>query len=627
MAKAPQLPQPERIERAVATRSQTDLIQHAVSNPTSRRLLILALALGLAGSLAIVALGISLMAGAPDAAQVAQGTLPAGTRVLSDAEAATPVTSGAQDNSLAAHSELETAPGTLEQPALFAAGPLTDALRGQPAPYFGPNYARGDGRPVYICSVDAFASYLLLAQIQMTGLDVKHGFHLGVVPYEIDTADYVISQEQIGAHMDDGSWDCDLNTIDNVARTGYGVVTAVIDESAGGDGIYARGLANIYELKGKRIAVPADSSGEFFARYALRSAGLSESAATLVQFASIDDALAAFANGSADAVSGWNPNLTQAASAGGSPLVLSNELRVIVDVIVTSRRAMLSRPRVVQAFHDAWFEALGNQIANPDAGAAAIAAWGHADYTGISHENAGPDLRAQLATIAQATLAANQRLMAEPAPLLNLIDTAQLVWRVPEIERANASTLIDPRFVLTSAHIAEYFNSGAPVNPGFSLGRAGPPPGNGQAPAAAVANPLTQPPSSASAANSALTLGTLPCSSFSFLPNSFELTDESKSVLDICVLPVMTQRTASILRVEGSAAWPGPPGTYNEAQIREFARQRALSIVNYLIGRGITAKRFIVSGVAPPPGHRETQDLLQQAADRYVRMTLASGGP
>src|SRR5579859_4219234 len=43
-----------------------------------------------------------------------------------------------------------------------------------------------DNLPTYTCAADAFASYYTLEVIQQAGLDVKHGFHLAIVPFQLD---------------------------------------------------------------------------------------------------------------------------------------------------------------------------------------------------------------------------------------------------------------------------------------------------------------------------------------------------------------------------------------------------------------------------------------------------------
>jgi hypothetical protein len=93
----------------------------------------------------------------------------------------------------------------------------------------------------------------------------------------------------------------------------------------------------------------------------------------------------------------------------------------------------------------------------------------------------------------------------------------------------------------------------------------------------------------------------------------------------LCVVPTLKQRAGLSLAVRGSAAWPGPAGTYTEAQIRGFGLQRANAVVAYLVSQGIDPARFVTDGSVPQGDHRETDDPLKQAEDRWVEMTLIVG--
>src|SRR5579871_5669368 len=61
-----------------------------------------------------------------------------------------------------------TPPKVENLPAPITAGKISDSL------------------PTYTCAADAFASYYTLEVIQQAGIDVKHGFHLAIVPFQLD---------------------------------------------------------------------------------------------------------------------------------------------------------------------------------------------------------------------------------------------------------------------------------------------------------------------------------------------------------------------------------------------------------------------------------------------------------
>ena len=515
-----------------------------------------------------------------------------------------------------------TAPALPANLVGFEAKPAPGALAGQPNPFFGPNYVPNDGKPIYVCAVDSFASYLTLMQMQTSGKDVQYGFHLGIVPYSINGKEYEITQAQDEALMKSGAWDCDLGTVDTVARTGYGVITAVIDESAGGDGIYARGINSIYDLKSKRLGYVKDTSSELFARYTLQVAQLTSSTVTLVPFDDINNVVTAFDANQIDAMSGWDPYLRERATTGGKPLVTSEQLRVILDVVVTAKLSIQNKPQVVQAFHDAYFDTLKTQLENYDYGAALIAAWGHNEWSSISKENAGADLRAQMQTIAQADLQHNARLMTNLAPIYNQIEVARRVWaEAGPLVALDAQTIVDTRFVLASAARPELQTTAQPLNTTFTLAA-----NQTQAASTQIATPTTANAKTAPPANGQTAQVVLPCKRFTFLPDKADLSDESRNVLNLCVVAALQQRPGSVVKITGSAAWPGPAGTYSETQVLGFAKQRAQSIANYLASQGVDPSRLAVNGVLPPVDHRETLDANKQAEDRYVEMTLITTG-
>jgi NitT/TauT family transport system substrate-binding protein len=479
-----------------------------------------------------------------------------------------------------------------------------------PDPVFGPDYDPGDGLPTYICGADAFGSYFTLQQMQMSGTDVAHGFHLGLVPFFLDDDPaYDVSEEQRTALLNSGQWDCLLTTLDSVALSSPGLVTAIVDESAGADQLWGRDIATINDLKGKRIAFSRGSVGEYFVYYALSIARLNPRFdVTLLPQDSVADAIEIFNAGQADAVSGWEPDIYDAEASGGVPLLSSNQLRIVIDVVVTSRQSIAGKADLVQSFHDAWFDTLKAQVENFDTAAAQIAAWGHNDWSFVYPESASDDLSLWLESVAQADLGDNACVMRDPRPIVNRLEIARRVWAASglEVPDDDVADLLSPGFVSRSAAQASLQANGNPVNDSFSL--------SAQLDLSGVST------------DDAATLVVLPCRRFTFLPESTELTLESRRILDDCVMPTLSQSVGLFLRVKGSSAWPGPPGTYTKEGILEFAEARAQSVVDYLVSQGIDPARFIVEGALPPEGHWETEDAEKQAEDRYVEMTLITVG-
>jgi ABC-type nitrate/sulfonate/bicarbonate transport system substrate-binding protein len=479
-----------------------------------------------------------------------------------------------------------------------------------PAAVFAPGYDAKDGLPEYICGADSFGSYFLLQQMQMSGKDVAHGFHLGIVPFSLDNnPDYDVSEEQRTGLLNSGKWDCLLTTLDSVALASPGVITAIVDESAGADQLWVRDIKTINDLKGKRISFSRGSVGEYFVYYTLSIARLNpRTDVTLVPQDSVANAVKTFNAGQADAVSGWEPDIYDAKNSGGVALLSSAQMRIVIDVVVTSRQSIAKEADQVQKFHDAWFDTLKAQEEHFDDAAAQIAKWGHNDWSAIQPQTASQDLKGALQSLAQADLGDNAFVMRDTSPIVNRLNIARRVWAASgaTVPSDDVKDLVNPGFVTRSAAQATLQANGKPVNDTFSI--------SAKLDLSGVNT------------NDAATLAVLPCRRFTFVPESTALTLESRRILDECVAPTLQQSVGLFLRVKGSAAWPGPKGTYKQDEIMQFAQARAQSVVDYLVSQGIDRSRFIVEATLPPQDHWETEDADIQAEDRYVEMTLLTVG-
>ncbi|HVO43812.1 MAG TPA: ABC transporter substrate-binding protein [Aggregatilineales bacterium] len=485
-----------------------------------------------------------------------------------------------------------------------------------------PVYANGvaptDPLPTYTCAADAFASYYTLEQMQVAGIDTKNGFHLGLIPFQLDGSGgtYDISEDARNELLSQGKIDCLFTTLDSTALSGAGVITAMVDESAGADQLWVNPgkIKILNDLKGMRIAYVDGSVSQFFALYALFVAGLDPKLdVKMIPVNSIDDVVARFKTGQADAVSGWEPNIDDASKSGGAKLIASDKLHVIIDVIMTSRNAISTKKGVVQAFHNAWFQTLKAQFENFPQAAKQLASWGHNDWSGISQASAEKDWRDQLSRIAQAGLAQNVAVMKDTQPVIDRLTTAQVVWGADNVPvyTGRLSDLVDAEFVLASATKSDLSTSGQPINTNFVL--------------------ASHPSFDQIAPDQGDTLAVLPCTRIDFLPDSPELSTRGKQLLDNCVVPVLNSSTGIYLKIVGSAAWPAPsdPTTtpaYQEKDIHDFALARATSVRDYLVSKGFDKRQFSVDAVVPPPERRNITDGNIQAQDRYVKMTLVTVG-
>jgi hypothetical protein len=368
-------------------------------------------------------------------------------------------------------------------------------------------------------------------------------------------------------------------------------------------------MDSLDQLQGKRIAFSRGSVGEYFVYYTLNIKQLSpRSQVTLVPQDSVADAVAAFNAGQADVVSGWEPDIYDAEQSGGVPLLSSNQLRIVVDVIVTSRQSINNEADLVQNFHNAWFGTLKAQVENFDTAASQIAAWGHNDWSFVYPETASDDFTAWLESVAQADLGDNAFVMRDTRPIISRLEIARRVWAASDVSvpADDVNDLVNPGFVIRAAEQASLQANGSPINDTFSI--------SAQLDLSGVST------------SAAATLAVLPCRTFTFLPESTELTLESRRILDNCVVPTLSQSVGLFLRVQGSSAWPAADPPWTEDDILEVAEGRAQSVVDYLVSQNIDPARFIVEAQLPPEDHWNTDDPNIQADDRYVELTLVTAG-
>lgn len=115
----------------------------------------------------------------------------------------------------------------------------------------------------------------------------------------------------------------------------------------------------------------------------------------------------------------------------------------------------------------------------------------------------------------------------------------------------------------------------------------------------------------------------LPLEKIDFQPESTRLTDQATKDLTEQVLPVL-RSSRLYLKIEGSAAWPGPAGRFSQEDIRSFAETRATSVQQFLAQQGIDPNRLLVGTLDPKfPNSLNEAELVQ---DRIVRFTLVTTG-
>ena len=390
------------------------------------------------------------------------------------------------------------------------------------------------------------------------------------------------------------------------------------------------GVKTLNDLKGKRIAFEAGGPSEFFIYYLLNTVKLNpKQDVKLLPQLTIDSAIAMFNEQKADVVVGWEPTIFDAKKSG-QLLVSTKDFRPIVDVIVTSREAVADKRSLVDIFHDVWFDAIETQEKDFTSAATAIASWGHPAFTGINPNSASQDLRSLLTNIAQANRADNARAVYTPSVLIDRLRSMRKIWAAAgySVPTSDITQIIEARFIDAAAK-EDHTDIGLPnklVNGTFSLGSELIRASTAQPAATSTNAGQAAAPTAADALKGAQTVATLPCARFEFVPNSTALQAQSQQDLQQCAVDVLQQNPGLFVRVKGSSAWPGPKGTYSQQQVEDAARSRAQGVVDFLVAQGIKADRFVVEWTLPPQDHWETDDVLKQAQDRYVEITLLSSG-
>jgi NitT/TauT family transport system substrate-binding protein len=142
-----------------------------------------------------------------------------------------------------------------------------------------------------------------------------------------------------------------------------------LDESAGADGILAtEDIGTVEDFRGRSVAVQPGFVNHFFLLYILDDYGLSSEDIDLRPM-DPDKASAAFVAGDVDVAVTWEPHLSHVQENrpdGKTFLTSSDYPGLIVDILVFREDFIEDHPEAVQAFVDAWYEALEFIETNPD---------------------------------------------------------------------------------------------------------------------------------------------------------------------------------------------------------------------------------------------------------------------
>jgi len=152
-------------------------------------------------------------------------------------------------------------------------------------------------------------------------------------------------------------------------------VIMAVDQSQGADAVVASAaITSVQALKNKSIGTMLGGFGELFVLSMLEQAGLTPDDVNLVYItgAEVPEQLQ---TGRIDAGHTWEPYVSRARASGAHVVFNSKDTPgLIQDVVVFQRKTLAEQPEAVNAFVDAWFEAVEYWLADLDRGNNIIAA-------------------------------------------------------------------------------------------------------------------------------------------------------------------------------------------------------------------------------------------------------------
>lgn len=130
------------------------------------------------------------------------------------------------------------------------------------------------------------------------------------------------------------------------------------DWSRGGDAIVVRrGINNVAQLKGKKIAVAELTPSHSFLLWLLEASGMTEGQVQLVKFASAIDAAEAFKTGQVDAAVVWSPDDEACLQAVAGSRVLESTKsasNIIADVFVAKKAWVDANKKRLTQLYEGW---------------------------------------------------------------------------------------------------------------------------------------------------------------------------------------------------------------------------------------------------------------------------------
>ncbi|MGI8550033.1 MAG: ABC transporter substrate-binding protein [Dehalococcoidia bacterium] len=506
--------------------------------------------------------------------------------------------------------------GSARAPATSTAAPRSSGGGASPA-------ARG---AAVVIAYDRFASYLTFPYAARKGY--AQGIDLQMRGFGLEEDDPPENEKY--NRLRSGRYQALLATLNQCALQcdDSMLIPFVIDESAGADEWYVHDpIKSFTDLSGKSVCFADHSVSQALYLSIGANLGLLDKTKP-VPVNTVDDALAGFLGGKCDSVVAWQPNTLDKLSSGGNlkpgvrKLTDSAQFRFVLDVPIFNKKWATDHPDQAQAVVDAYFRGLKDIQENPEAAASFMldafknvksadgkTAW--SDWSSIAKPE---DLRAQLGTLAQATLSQNRLALNDPKVLAGRLSEFRGYWNRGGLQGSTTdpSVLIDNHLLLKAVDNQTLAANGPPANASFTL-----------------ATKITVPRLSDAELGRTQELAKLPVVKISFSPDSYQILPTSQRDL-LNIAELLRQTPGVYLFMEGRAAKPlgAPP-----QETIDVAANRANAVANFLAAQpGIDINRLIVLW---PKTDTELHQKLQHydstveaelEQDRLVLFTLRRAG-
>jgi OOP family OmpA-OmpF porin len=391
-----------------------------------------------------------------------------------------------------------------------------------------------------------------------------------------------------------------------------------IDDSYGADALIVNGnkIKTLNDLIDKKVAFTNNGVGEYFLYYLLKIVGLSPRDVVLLPQDSMDEVVAAFKDGRADAVVSWEPEITNQLLplAGARKLVSTREAaNLIVDIGVASDRAIQQRSDDIAKFTQAWFTAVNYLASRPDSAYDRLSQALPSDVYGSLSAS---DIKAMFSGVKMTPFADNLTVFAVSSDGGKTVRCDQLIDSVNNVYMAAGKI---KHGMSTSAFTGKYI---AAAQTALGQGTLDPSlVGGGTGGSGSTTAPTKIDPSKVEQVTKAV--AQLQVDRINFDPDSAVIRPESYAILDQ-VIQTMRNFPTYYLSIDGYVHdIYGGRGTGSQLQgLQAFSLKRAEAVGKYITEHGgLDANRVIVRGLGAtkqvsatdPEQNRRTEFRLVEA--------------